>query len=154
MKRARIPSRAGASIAALAFLLSPIPAQAEGADPQTMVVQFKDTLNQAKLSLIDVSSKKGSDKTNAKREVLGLLSKAWILLQRIPATVQDKEQLDEDKRFVEDNLKDLGALLWRKHKVRFDARRLGGREPLAFVRAIPSGVAVRAPSAAVVVRPT
>ncbi len=74
-----------------------------------MVVQFRDTLNQAKISLIDIQGKKGAEKTNAKREVLGLLSKAWILLQRIPSGVQEGEQLGEDKRFVEDNLKDLGT---------------------------------------------
>ena len=74
-----------------------------------MVVQFRDTLNQAKISLIDAQTKKGAEKTNAKREVLALLSKAWILLQRIPTGVQEGEQLGEDKRFVEDNLKDLGT---------------------------------------------
>ncbi len=74
-----------------------------------MVVQFKDTLTQAKINLIDVQNKKGAAKTNAKREVLGLLSKAWILLQRIPSAVQEEEQLGEDMRFVEDNLKDLGT---------------------------------------------
>ena len=74
-----------------------------------MVVQFRDTLNQAKISLIDIQNKRGAEKTNAKREVLGLLSKGWILLRRIPPSIQEAESLGEDQRFVEDNLKELGT---------------------------------------------
>lgn len=109
MNRGRVLRIAGALALAWALAAAPRAARADGADPQTMVVQFKDTLNQAKISLIDANAKKGPEKTHAKREVLSLLSKAWILLQRIPAGVQDQEQLGEDKRFVEDNLKDLGT---------------------------------------------
>ena len=93
-------------IPALLFV-APLGAQAQ--DPQTIVVQFRDTLNQAKISLIDIQNKRGAEKTNAKREVLGLLSKGWILLQRIPPSVQEAESLGEDQRFVEDNLKELGT---------------------------------------------
>ena len=80
-----------------------------GADPQTLVNQFRDTINLAKIKLLELSGKKGAAKTAGKREALELLSRSWIMLQRIPAGVQESEQLGEARRFVEDNLKDLGT---------------------------------------------
>ena len=80
-----------------------------GADPMTVVNQFRDTLNLAKIKLLELDNKRGSAKTAAKREALELLSRAWIMLQRIPEDVQESEDLEESARTVEDNLKELGA---------------------------------------------
>lgn len=94
----------------LGLAVAPAAARAQtGADPATVVNQFRDTLNLAKIKLLELDSKRGSAKTTAKREALELLSRAWIMLQRIPADVQESEDLLESTRAVEDNLKDLGS---------------------------------------------
>ena len=100
----------GLCVAAMVWVSSPAMSAAQGgADPQTLVSRFRDTINLAKIKLLELNSKKGSEKTAGKREALERLSRAWILLSRIPADVQESEDLGEPKRFVEDNLKDLGT---------------------------------------------
>jgi membrane peptidoglycan carboxypeptidase len=99
----------GVIAATMLVALSAGSALADGLDPQTLVNPFRDTINTAKLTLLELNQKKGAQKTQGKREALELLSRAWIMLQRIPAAVQEAESLSEDRRFVENNLKDLGT---------------------------------------------
>ena len=91
-------------------LLAPGLAGAQGGpDPLTVVNQFRETLNLAKMELTQLDDKRGSEKTAAKRGALELLSRAWIILQRVPESVRDDEGLGEPGRFVEDNLQELGS---------------------------------------------
>jgi len=99
------------AIVSLTFaLVAPGLAGAQGGpDPLTVVNQFRETLNLAKMELAQLNDKRGSEKTAAKRGALELLSRAWIILHRIPENVRDDEDLGEAQRFVEDNLQELGS---------------------------------------------
>jgi len=78
-------------------------------DAQAHVNSFRDAVNVAKIKLLGLNKKRGSEKTLGKREALELLSRAYIILQKIPAAVQEAEELGEARSFVENNLKDLGT---------------------------------------------
>ena len=74
------------------------------------VNQFRENIDQVRIILHDIEREKSRTKLlRRKREALERLSRAFIILQRIPAKVQDTEDLEEARRYMDTNLKELGA---------------------------------------------
>ncbi len=74
------------------------------------VSQFRENIDQARLILQGISKeRKRSKRLRAKREAMERLSRAYIILERIPAKVQEEEDITESRRYMETQLKELGA---------------------------------------------
>jgi len=93
------------------LLLSPAEVRAEGDEMMAeFVAQFRENIDQVRIILADVGKEKNAGKKLAgKRDALERLSRAYIILQRVPAKTQDAEDLGEARRYMESSLKDLGA---------------------------------------------
>ncbi len=110
----RRPWALGLSCAVAATLLwlgAPSPAAAEDDDMMSeYVTQFRENIDQVRIILHDIDKERAAAKRlRRKREALERLSRAYIILQRIPAKVQDAEDMGEARRYMDNNLKDLGA---------------------------------------------
>jgi len=96
---------------ALALLLPPSAGRAENDEMMDeFVAQFRENIDQVRIILQDIDKEKSKDKKLAgRRDALERLSRAYIILQRIPAKVQESEDLGEARRYMDSTLKDLGA---------------------------------------------
>lgn len=94
-----------------ALLLAPATARAEGDEMMgEFVAQFRENIDQVRIILQDIDKEKtASGKLTGKRDALERLSRAYIILQRIPAKTQEAEELGEARRYMDSTLKDLGA---------------------------------------------
>lgn len=100
-------------IAATLVTVAGLPTTAAAQDDEMMaeyVNQFRENIDQVRIILHDIDRERSRTKLlRRKREALERLSRAFIILQRIPAKVQEAEDLDEARRYMDTNLKELGA---------------------------------------------
>lgn len=109
-RRSRVQLLLASAALALALLVGPSSAQAQDEDMSEFVTPFRDNIEQARVIMDGIPRERSKrKKLRRKREALERLSRAYIILQRIPAKVQDAEDLGEDRRLMDSNLKSLGA---------------------------------------------
>ena len=104
----------GVLVLATLLVLAPQGARAQDDQDDEMmgefVSQFRENIDQARIILHDVDKERSASKRlRRKREALERLSRAFIILQRIPAKVQEEEDLADSRRYLDTNLKGLGS---------------------------------------------
>ena len=78
-------------------------------EQETFLNQIKENITQARVLLMDLERRKGSERSKKMREALDMLSRAYILIDRLPSSVTEQEEVVEMQRFAEKNIRSLGS---------------------------------------------